>query len=218
MKDLRVWFVLWLASMVVLAAMPAEGRQSGPLFEGACVDGNPQLIRWDPSLDAEFEPACRQGALTLQPTHGLDRPEPITEPEDFGTWAFVRVNGQRLQNPYRDAYPFVAASTGEALIPLRLVAEAMGGEVEWGEGERSVSVTWRDRTARLTVGSVEAEVDGAALILAEAPQLWLDRTLVSPEAIAQIFAARVTWDPATSQVQIRRAGVLCSDPYCTNST
>ncbi|MFZ5817873.1 MAG: copper amine oxidase N-terminal domain-containing protein [Bacillota bacterium] len=219
MKELRAWFLLWLTAMVVLVALPAEGRPSGPLFAGACVDGRPQLARWDPSLDAEFEPVCLEGELTLRAAGGPDRTaEPLAEPADFTAWAFVRLNGRRLRNPYHDAYPYVAASTGKALLPLRLVTEAMGGEVEWEEGERAVRLTWRGRTARLTIGSAEAELNGSPLLLEEAPVLWLDRTMVAPEVIAQLFGARVTWEPETNQVQIRRAGILCSDAYCIKST
>lgn len=40
-KDLRVWFVLWLTAMVVLISLPAEGRPADPLYAGSCVDGMP---------------------------------------------------------------------------------------------------------------------------------------------------------------------------------
>lgn len=179
-RDLRVWFILWLAAMVVLVSLPAEGKQSGPLYPDAEAEGR-------------------------------------VEPEDFGAWAFVRLNGQRLANPYGDAYPYVADSTGEAWIPLRVVAEAMGGEVEWADGERTVTLTWRGRTATLAIESTTAELNGHPLTLDRAPVLWQDRTMVSPAVIAHVFGAKTEFDPATNQVLIRRAGVLCPKPYCTRA-
>lgn len=212
MRELRVWFTLWLTAMVVLVAMPAEGRPKGPLYAGACVEGVPALDHWDLSLQTEFEPACQSGKLTLQPAGGSGKP--LAEPEDFAAWAFVRLNGQRLQNPYQDAYPYVTGTAGEVLVPLRLVAEAMGGKVEWDLGASSVTLTWRGRVTRLTIGSTEAVVGEESVALGQAPVLWLDRTMVAPHVIAQIFGAQVAWDPETNQVQFRRAGVLCPPQFC----
>ncbi|MFZ5825122.1 MAG: copper amine oxidase N-terminal domain-containing protein [Bacillota bacterium] len=201
--------------MVILVSLPAEGKRDGPLYAGACENGRPVLTNWDPTLDAEFEPVCHSGALSLQLAGGSDRAaEPLTQPEDFAAWAFVRLNGQRLQNPYHDAYPYVTQSTGEPLVPLRLITEAMSGEVKWDEDARTVILTWRGRTATLTIGSDEVELEGEIIRLDQPPQLWLDRTMVSPKTIARLFQADVAFDTATRQVAIRRAGILCPQEYC----
>lgn len=216
MKDLRVWFALWLTAMVVLVALPAEGRTGRPLYAGRCVDGMPVIDHWDTTLQIEFEPACRSGVLTLRPAGGKEKP--LAPPEDFADWAFVRLNGQRLHNPYHDAYPYVTGTTGEVRVPLRLVAEAMGGEVTWEAGAQQVELARGGRTTTLTIGSTAAIVDGQSVTLDEAPVLWLDRTLVTPAVIARLFDAQVSWDPDTSQIMIRRAGTFCSPDFCMKAT
>lgn len=215
MNNLRIWFVLWLTAMVILVSLPAEGKDDGPLYAGSCADGRPVLTRWAATLDAEFVPACRSGVLTLQPAGETDRAvEPLTQPDDFAAWAFVQLNGQRLQNPYHDAYPYVTQSGGDPLVPLRLITEAMSGEVRWDETARTVTLTWRGRTATLTIGAAEAVLEGETIPLDQPPVLWLDRTMVSPRAIARLFGADVTFHEATHQVVIRRAGILCPEAYC----
>lgn len=179
-KDLRLWFLLWLTAMVIMLSLPAEGRSDGPLYEGTCAGG---------------EPAPAQ-------------------PDDFAAWACVHLNGQRLQNPYHDAYPYVDTA-GEVLVPLRLAAEAMGGEVAWVEaGAQTVTLTWRGRTAALTIGEHEARVGGERILLDRAPVLWRQRTMVTPDTVARLFGARVTYDARTHQVLVRRGGVFCAERFC----
>lgn len=185
MKDLRVWFLLWLAAMVVLVALPAEGKGGGPLS----ADSRGTGPEW------------------------LDRP--LSEPEDFRAWAQVRLNGERLHNPYRDAYPYVVASTGQPLVPLRLITEAMSGEAQWQEDERTATFVWRGRKAVLTIGSTRATLNGRPITLKQAPILWQDRTMVSADDLVRLFGARVTFAPSANEILIRRAGVLCHRPYCS---
>lgn len=215
MPGLRIWFISWLAAMVLLVALPTEARRAGPLYAGTCVEGQPVLERWDPVLSSEFQPACRSGSLTLAPAEGQ---QPLTPPSDFAAWAFVRLNGQRLYNPYHDAYPYVKESTGEVLLPLRLVVEAMGGRVAWIDEAESVEVTWRGRRITLSIGSADAAANGQEITLEQAPVLWMDRTMVSPGVIAKLFGAEVNWEPDTQQLQIRRAGILCSPALCIKAT
>jgi len=211
--ELRIWFGLWLAAMLVLLAIPAQPRPTGPPLAGTCLEGKPVLTSWAPALEAEFHPGCQgdQLRLLVKTAEGM---RPLEQPEDFAQWAFLRLNNQVVVNPYKDAYPFVTQSAGEPLIPLRLVTEALGGQVEWDESSQKATARWRGRALVLTVGEASAALNGEPLALAQAPVLWLDRVMVSPDLLAQAFGVRATWNEEWRQVEIRAAGVLCPATFC----
>ncbi len=216
MGELRIWFGIWLAAMLVLVAIPVQPGAAGSPLAGSCLEGEPVLTNWDPQLEAEFQPGCQGGRLRLFVRAG-EEVRPVEEPADFDQWAFLRLNTRVVVNPYKDAYPFVSEATGQPMIPLRVVTEALGGEVKWEEEIQQVTAHWRGRRLRLTVGEPFATLNERTVLLRQAPVLWLDRTMVSPDLLAEAFGVRVTWDQARSQLAIRAAGVLCPETFCVKA-
>lgn len=216
----RLWTRAAALLVVASLSVPGVARGEGRAYEGYCENGKPVITKWNPALDEFFEPACDGTMLILRqkPSTITDPntppPEPIKPPEDFYTWAFLRLNGKAIKNPYRDVRAFVTKSTGRTLIPLRVVTEAMGGEVEWDQEKWQVTMRLGDKYMIMTIGETDAVANGQAVKVDQPPILWMDRTMVPIRVIAEAFGATVEWIDAASRVDIRLEGVSCPDEYC----
>jgi hypothetical protein len=80
-------------------------------------------------------------------------------------------------------------SEGFLMVPLRFLAEAGGGEVEWDGANQRVTVRMRDRVVLFQIGGIEAQIvdkgtRAYAVPMAKAPVLVEGRTLVSADALS----------------------------------
>jgi len=80
---------------------------------------------------------------------------------------------------------------GRVMIPVRALAEALGAEVKYDNGE--VIIQLDDVTIRLVINSNVAEVDGAAVNLDVAARVEDGRTLVPLRFVSEKFKARVNY-------------------------
>ena len=93
-----------------------------------------------------------------------------------------------------DAAPFIS-SDNRTMIPLRLVAEAMGCEVGWIESVRTATVKQNGRTLYLKIGEPLPDEMGT-------PAISQSRTFVPARYVAESFGAHVVWNKETSNVKI----------------
>jgi hypothetical protein len=100
-------------------------------------------------------------------------------------------------------------SDGFLMVPLRFLAEAGGGEVEWDGPNRRVTVRMQDRVALFQIGEVEVQIADKgirayAVPVAKAPVLVEGRTLVSADALSLIgFAERTV-----PEDQVQASGLM----------
>ena len=91
-----------------------------------------------------------------------------------------------------DAPPFV--ENGRTMIPVRFVSEGLGGQVDWAEETKTVTIVLEGRTIRMTVGTPEIEVDGVKTAIDAAPVQVGARTYVPLRALAeQGLGQKVAW-------------------------
>ncbi len=85
---------------------------------------------------------------------------------------------------------------GRTLAPLRAVFEALGTDVSWDGGTRTVTARRGETTLSLTVGSKVAYRNGREVPLDVPAQLVNDRTMVPLRFISESLDAVVSWDGA----------------------
>ncbi len=87
-------------------------------------------------------------------------------------------------------------SNSRTLIPLRFVAENIGGEVLYDDKTREITIAVDGKTVKLTVGKPEIYVDGELVAEADTvPQVEEGRTLVPLRVICEeVFGKKVLWD------------------------
>lgn len=90
-------------------------------------------------------------------------------------------------------------------VPLRVIFEAMGAEVEWDGDTRKVSAVKDDTTVEMIIDSTVMSVNSQEITLDVPPQIVDERTLVPARAVAESFGAEVEWDGDTRTVIITSA-------------
>jgi len=95
--------------------------------------------------------------------------------------------------------PFVV--NGVTLVPVRVITEAFGAEVDWNGEEKSVLLKYEDINIKLVIGSKKAVVNGVETTLLEAPVLQNGITMVPLRFISENFGADVTYIDETKEIK-----------------
>lgn len=114
----------------------------------------------------------------------------------------LMINGESVQVET----PYVVAD-GVTLVPLRVITEAFGAQVEWINDTQTVILTYPDVEIELQIGSSIADVNGKAETLPAAPELKNAFTMVPLRFISETFGAEVTFDDETSEITVYKSGV-----------
>lgn len=126
-------------------------------------------------------------ALLMLACVNVSAENPITVEVDFGTVQFdtspVNINGR-------------------VLVPVRAIFEAMGAEVIWNAGTRTVTSKLDNTTVVMQIDSPTMRINGEPKSLDVAPQIIDDRTLVPARAAAEAFGGRVQWQGDQNRVII----------------
>jgi hypothetical protein len=102
-------------------------------------------------------------------------------------------NQQNLSN---DVAPFISAE-GRTMIPIRVIAEALGAQVQWNQETRTAIIADNGVTLRISIGQPLANGLGTAVIVG-------DRTFVPIRYVSESLDANVVWDGEKETVSIYR--------------
>ena len=103
--------------------------------------------------------------------------------------------------------PYVVGD-GVTLVPLRVITEAFGAEVEWIAETKTINLSYPDVTIILQIDNPVAEVNGKAEQLLSAPQLTpTGFTMVPLRFISETFGADVSYDDATRRITVVKTSV-----------
>ncbi len=98
---------------------------------------------------------------------------------------------------------FVIIKNGRTFLPIRAVIEALGGEVEWRQSDKRVSIYLKDDVINLWIGNKVARVNGVNKETDVAPYISdRDRTMLPLRFIAENLDLEVKWDGSTKTVTI----------------
>jgi len=82
------------------------------------------------------------------------------------------------------------------LVPIRVITEALGGQVAWNEAAKEVTLTVNGKEIKMTIGKVLEKYGVAPVIIG-------GRTFVPVRFVADELGAVITWDDATKTVTIQ---------------
>lgn len=112
----------------------------------------------------------------------------------------MSVNGQEQPIDERGTVPVIQNSN--TLLPVRVIVEAMGGNVGWDGTTRTVTLTRGGDIIRMTIESPTAYLNDRPQTLDTAPELINSVTMLPIRFIAENFGFRVDWDGAEQRVTI----------------
>ena len=92
---------------------------------------------------------------------------------------------------------------GRTLIPVRGVSEAMGGNVNYNNDTKTVTITLGSNKVEMTIDSKTAYFNNKAQILDVAPVVLNGRTMLPARFIAESFGFDVNWDNDTKNISIK---------------
>ena len=88
------------------------------------------------------------------------------------------------------------------LLPIRMIAEAVGGTVLWEEETKKITITGKDTRITLTVSSALAKVNNRIIPLDVAPEIYDGVTLVPLRFIAENLGMDVKWNGKAGEVTL----------------
>lgn len=103
----------------------------------------------------------------------------------------VLVDDQAIIN---DVAPVI--QNDRTLVPIRVITEALGGQVAWNEAAKEVALTVNGKEIKMTIGKVLEKYGVAPVIIG-------GRTFVPVRFVADELGAVTTWDDATKTVAIQ---------------
>ena len=112
----------------------------------------------------------------------------------------LTINGEKVtvETPY-------VVGTGVTLVPIRVISEAFGAEVDWDGETKTVTVSCGECKVIVTVGSKTALVNGEEKTLEEAPELTDGGFSMIPlRFISESLGATVGYDNATAQITVEK--------------
>lgn len=226
----------WVAAAALAAILACPAVAAAEAVEGKCIAGEPYILSGREAVKEALARGARlgcndwgevtltYGATPIVPAGGVVTPPEVLfqrpQPADFDGWVFIWINGRQLVNPRPEAGryepdAYIVRSTGRTVMPVRFFTEAIGGQVDWDEARRRVTLTLERQTVELWVGSREARVNGRPLPIDQAPFIWDGRTMLPTRFLLEAFGATVAWDPANASVWVELPEAACTRPaYC----
>lgn len=98
--------------------------------------------------------------------------------------------------------PYVAVE-GVVLVPLRVISEAFGADVDWDGDTKTVSIGYGDKAVKLQIDNKTVSVNDEENTLEEAPQLTENGfTMIPLRFISETFGAEVSYDEETKGITV----------------
>lgn len=111
----------------------------------------------------------------------------------------ILVNGEKIKS---DVAPVIVDD--RTLVPVRVIFEALGAEVEWDDETKTVISKMGESTVIMQIGNKSITVDGVMKEIDVPAQIVNDRTLVPVRAVSESYGCLVDWDDATKTVIITK--------------
>ena len=147
--------------------------------------------RLDPyyGVDGEYElnevQGVQKGELLLERVQLND----LRVKMDIGSTDYT-LNGEAKTT---DSAPYIN-SDNRTMVPLRLIGEATGADVEWNGADRTVTVTSGDDTVVVTIGDDTMTVNGDDVTIDTEPAIQNSRTMVPLRAISEALGCDVLYE------------------------
>lgn len=91
-----------------------------------------------------------------------------------------------------DAAPVI--ENGRTLVPVRIISEKLGYNVNWDAATKTVEITGDAKTIKLTIGSSTYLDDGTEMPLDVGAKIVNSRTMVPIRLVSEAFSQKVIWD------------------------
>ena len=162
-------------------------------------DKDGKEVKLKAEKDGTYSFTMPKGGVTVDTTFkqaegaaSTDKPTAATKTIilQIGSTAVI-VDDQAIIN---DVAPVIR--NDRTLVPIRVITEALGGQVAWNEAAKEVTLTVNGKEIKMTIGKALEKYGVAPVIIG-------GRTFVPVRFVADELGAVTTWDDATKTVTIQ---------------
>lgn len=162
-------------------------------------DKDGKKVKLKAEKDGTYSFTMPKGGVTVDTTFkqaegtaSTDKPAAATKTIilQIGSTAVI-VDDQAIIN---DVAPVIR--NDRTLVPIRIITEALGGQVAWNEAAKEVTLTVNGKEIKMTIGKALEKYGVAPVIIG-------GRTFVPVRFVADELGAVTTWDDATKTVTIQ---------------
>ncbi|GAA0135693.1 hypothetical protein YSY43_25330 [Paenibacillus sp. YSY-4.3] len=125
----------------------------------------------------------------------------------------IILDGQILSS---DAPPYIKPKDNVTMVPLRVISEGLGAQVDWLASAKSVTIMKDGNIIVLRTGSTTAQVNSAAVKLDVSAEINSGRTMVPLRFVGEQLGLQVDWNSATRTITLTSQGT--SVPPITEPT
>lgn len=181
---------------VILTPKADEGYE---LDKITAKDKDGKEVKLKAEKDGTYSFTMPKGGVTVDTTFkqaegtaSTDKPAAATKTIilQIGSTAVI-VDDQAIIN---DVAPVIR--NDRTLVPIRIITEALGGQVAWNEAAKEVTLTVNGKEIKMTIGKALEKYGVAPVIIG-------GRTFVPVRFVADELGAVTTWDDATKTVTIQ---------------
>ena len=181
---------------VILTPKADEGYE---LDKITAKDKDGKEVKLKAEKDGTYSFTMPKGGVTVDTTFkqaegaaNTDKPAAATKTIllQIGSTAVI-VDDQAIIN---DVAPVIR--NDRTLVPIRVITEALGGQVAWNEAAKEVTLTVNGKEIKMTIGKALEKYGVAPVIIG-------GRTVVPVRFVADELGAVTTWDDATKTVTIQ---------------
>jgi N-acetylmuramoyl-L-alanine amidase len=115
----------------------------------------------------------------------------------------INLDGKELHVPQS----LISNIDGRVHVPIRIIAQGLGAEVEWDKKQQKVTFLHGNRAVSLWIGSEQYKVNGVTKQMDARPFIQQQRTLVPVRFVADGLDVNVRWDTSTSRVMLNQLGL-----------
>ncbi len=113
----------------------------------------------------------------------------------------MSVGGKQQElDPGRGTAPIII--DGSTMVPIKAIAEAMGGSVSWSGEERSISIMMGSKQVKLFLDNTTAYSGTQRVTLTVPPQVYNERTMVPLRFVGEQLNSLVEWDGSSRTIKI----------------
>ena len=113
----------------------------------------------------------------------------------------LNINGESIEVEA----PFIV--DGTTLVPVRVITEAFGADVDWNPDTRQVTLTYRNVEIVLQIDNINVYINNQRQSLLAEPRLSSGVTMVPLRFISENFGADVGWNESTQAVTVTKNAV-----------
>ncbi|MGW9529850.1 family 10 glycosylhydrolase [Paenibacillus terrae] len=102
----------------------------------------------------------------------------------------IILDGQPLQS---DASPYIVQGANVTMVPLRVISEGLGAQVNWSSLSGTVTITAQDKNISMENGGQSAKVNGKSVRLDASARMTSGRVMVPLRFVGEELGLKVDW-------------------------